>query len=123
MSHRHEIQEYLPQIQAISLNGGEASIRIVQGAAHSFDRAEEVYEISEASVAPEAPTIYLDVTGSMIDPVTGEADSTATDRTHFISAIESGFGRRGAHMGGVGEQPSIFREDMLKFHLVVLSDE
>ena len=117
------VQQVQSQIQAISLNGGEASIRIVQGAAHSFDRAEEVYEISEASVAPEAPTIYLDAAGSMIDPVTGEADSTATDRTHFISAIESGFGRRGAHMGGVGEQPSIFREDMLKFHLVVLSDE
>ena len=52
----------------------------------------------------------------MIDPVTGEANSLSTDRTHFLAAIEGGFGRRGAHVGSSGEQAYIFREDMLQFH-------
>tara|TARA_Y100000817_G_C16819522_1_gene528247 strand:+ start:64 stop:1029 length:966 start_codon:yes stop_codon:yes gene_type:complete len=110
------VQQVQSQIQAVALDGGDASIRIVKGASHSFDWDEEVYEIPEASVAPEAPTVYLDATGAMIDPVTGEANSLSTDRTHFLAAIEGGFGRRGAHVGSSGEQAYIFREDMLQFH-------
>ena len=114
------VQQVQSQIQAITLAGGDASIRIVEGASHSFDREEEVHEIPEASVAPAAPTVYLDATGAMIDPLAGESDSLSTDRTHFMAAIEGGFGRRGAHMGGFGEQPDIFREDMSEFHKSVL---
>ncbi len=114
------VQQVQSQIQAIGLTGGDASIRIVEGASHSFDRNEEVHKIHEASVAPEALTVYVDIDGAMIHPVTGEPDPLATDRTHFMAAIEGGFGRRGAHMGGFGSQPAIFREDMLQFHKSVL---
>tara|TARA_B110000014_G_C20060656_1_gene552337 strand:- start:87 stop:1046 length:960 start_codon:yes stop_codon:yes gene_type:complete len=110
------VQQVQSQIQAIKLSGGSSSIRIVEGASHSFDREEDLHQIPEASVTPQAPTIYLNSNGAMIDPRSGDADPTATDRTHFVASVEAGFGRRGAHIGGTEEEQGIFREDMLAFH-------
>jgi dienelactone hydrolase len=114
------VQQVQSQIQAIKLSGGTASIRIVKGAAHSFDREEVLHEIPEASVTPQAPTVYLDPSGRMIHPVIGTADVSLTDKTLFVVAVEAGFGRRGAHIGGTEEQNLIFQSDMLRFHQSVL---
>jgi len=114
------VQQVQAQIGSVALAGGGASIRVVGGAAHSFDRLEPVHELAEASVAPSAPTVYLADDGSMIDPLTGRTDPALTDRDQFLAAVEAGFGRRGASIGGEGEQPELFRTDMLAFHASVL---
>ena len=114
------VQQVQSQVQAINLTGGEASIRVVGGASHSFDRSEELHEIPEASVAPGAPTTYIDDAGSMIDSLTGSPDASITDRDMFMAAIDAGKGRWGAHIGSIGDQPEIFRQDMLAFHASVL---
>jgi len=116
------VQQVQSQVQAINLAGGEASIRVVGGASHSFDRSEELHEIPEASVAPSAPTTYIDDAGSMIDSQTGRPDASITDRDMFMAAIDAGKGRWGAHIGSIGAQPEIFRQDMLAFHSSVLDD-
>ena len=109
------------QIHAIGLCGGEASLRIVPGAHHSFDRDEPVHDVPEARVSPNAPIEYLAADGSMIDPVTGVADPQRLDLHQFRSAAAAGFGRRGARLGGSGDQPALFRDDMLAFHRGVLT--
>ena len=114
------VQQVQSQVQAINLTGGEASIRVVGGASHSFDRSEEVHEIPEASVAPGAPTTYIDDAGSMIDSLTGGPDASITDWDMFMAAIDADKGRLGAHIGSIGAQPEIFRQDMLAFHTSVL---
>ncbi len=114
------VQQVQSQIQAINLSGGDASIRVVKGAWHSFDRSEEVYEIPEATVAPSAPTTYIGADGAMIDYRTGQPDAAITDYEMFMAAIEADFGRWGAHIGSIGDQPDVFREDMLAFHASVL---
>jgi dienelactone hydrolase len=114
------VQQVQSQVQAINLTGGEASIRVVGGASHSFDRSEELHELPEASVAPGAPTTYIDDAGSMIDSLTGSPDASITDRDMFMAAIDAGKGRWGAHIGSIGDQPEIFRQDMLAFHASVL---
>jgi dienelactone hydrolase len=114
------VQQVQAQVQAIRLGGGDASLRIVAGAAHSFDRQEALYEIPEASVTPAAPTVYVAGDGVMVDPRTGQADAGVTDRDMFRAAIDAGFGRWGAHIGSVGDQPDLFRADMLAFHASVL---
>ena len=106
-------------MQALRLSGGDASIRVVDGAAHSFDRLEPLHELPEASVAPAAPTVYLADDGAMIDPLTGRPDRARCDRDVFLAAVEAGFGRRGATIGAVGDQPEHFRADMLAFHAAV----
>ena len=114
------VQQVQSQVQAINLTGGEASIRVVGGASHSFDRSEEFHEIPEASVAPGAPTTYINDAGSMIDSRTGRPDASITDREMFMVGIDAGRGRWGAHIGSIGDQPEVFRLDMLAFHASVL---
>ncbi|MDE0894747.1 MAG: dienelactone hydrolase family protein, partial [Acidimicrobiales bacterium] len=114
------VQQVQSQVQAINLTGGEASIRIVEGASHSFDRSEELHEIPEASVAPGAPTTYIDDDGAMVDSRTGSPDASITDREMFMVGIDAGRGRWGAHIGSIGAQPEVFRLDMLAFHASVL---
>ena len=62
----------------------------------------------EASVAPGAPTTYIDGDGAMIDPRTGRPDASICDLDMFMAAIDAGFGRWGAHIGSIGDQPEIF---------------
>ena len=114
------VQQVQAQVQAIGLAGGDASLRVVSGAGHSFDRYEAVHELPEASVAPSAPTTYIDDDGAMVDPRTGRPDAALTDRDMFLSAIDAGLGRWGAHIGSIGDQPDLFRADMLAFHASVL---
>lgn len=109
------------QVQAIQLTGGRASMRIVPGAFHSFDRHQEVTAIPEARVSPNAPIEFLDHDGSMIDPLTGVADPSRTDVHQFRAAMSAGFGQQGAHMGAADpSQPPLFRDDMLAFHRTTL---
>ena len=58
----------------------------------------------------------LDDDGAMILPGADTGDPDLTDRDAFLVAIGAGFGRRGAAIGGVGDQPDLFRADMLAFH-------
>ncbi|MEM9132263.1 MAG: dienelactone hydrolase family protein [Actinomycetota bacterium] len=110
------VQEAQAQVHALRQRGSDATIRVVAGAQHSFDRLEAPHTIDEASVAPTAPTVMLADDGAMILPTVGEADPAATDRDAFMAAIDGGHGRRGAAIGGVGDQPARFAADMLDFH-------
>jgi dienelactone hydrolase len=110
------VQETQGLVNAIRSTGADATMHIVWGAHHSFDRLEAPYRIDEASVAPTAPTVMLAHDGSMIAPGSDTPDPNLTDRDLFIAAAEGGFGRTGAVIGGVDDQPERFRADMLAFH-------
>lgn len=109
------------QVHAINLAGGNASIRVVPGAHHSFDRHEDVHMITEARVSPNAPIEYIADDGSMIDPVSGVPEPARADIDQFRYAVSAGFGQKGARMGGGPGLPELFDEDMLTFHREVLS--
>lgn len=109
------------QIHAIAVAGGAASMRIVAGAHHSFDRYEDVHLIDEARVSPNAPVEYIADNGAMIDPTTGVADVSRRDIDQFRYAVTAGFGQKGARMGGGSGLPELFDEDMLAFHRNVFS--
>ncbi len=104
------------QIRAMALTGADATIRVVPGAHHSFDRHEPVHPEPEARVSPNAPIEFLADDGSMIDPYTGVADPARTDLDQFRTAFRAGFAVVGAHLGGADDQPEVFRADMLDFH-------
>ena len=114
------VQQVQAQAQAIRLTGGEATCRVVGGAHHSFDRREPVHVVDDAAVAPHAPTVLLGDDGTMIEPRTGEADPASTDHDLFVAAMKAGFGRQGARMGGISDQPELFTADMVGFHRAVL---
>ena len=108
-------------IHAIRLAGGDATVRIVPGANHSFDRTTPLEYIPEASVTPGAPTLYIADDGAFILPATDEPDPTLVDRDGFLYAIEAGFGVRGAHVSGNPDLVPLFYEDMTTFWTDVIS--
>lgn len=108
-------QQIQGHVQAIRLRGGTASIRIVAGAEHSFDRREPLQHIAEAAISPWAPTAYLTDDGAFIHPTTGEPDARLVDRDLAVYALKAGYGGRGATIGSQGEQAALFREDMTRF--------
>ena len=110
------IKQIETQIEAINKNGGKATMRVVEGAHHSFDRYEPVHHMPEARVAPEAPILFLEDSGAMIDPETKQADPYLVDYDIFVHAMKKGYGRLGADIGGIGDQPEIFKKDMFEFY-------
>ena len=102
-------------VQAIRLRGSPATIRIVAGAGHSFDRREPVQRIDNASVSPAAPTTYLADDGSFVHPATGVANPALVDRDLAVYALKAGYGVKGATIGSQGDQADLFRADMTDF--------
>ncbi|MCY3643495.1 MAG: dienelactone hydrolase family protein [Acidimicrobiaceae bacterium] len=108
-------------IHAIRLTGGDATVRIVPGANHSFDRTTPLEYIPEASVTPGAPTFYIADDGAFILPASDEPDPDLVDRDGFLYAIEAGFGVRGAHISGNPDLVPLFYEDMTTFWTDVMT--
>ena len=108
-------QQIQGHVQAMRLRGGAASVRIVAGAKHSFDRNEPAQTFPDAAVSPAAPTSYLADDGAFIHPTTGEASPKFVDRDLAVYALKAGFGVRGATLGSQGDQAALFREAMIAF--------
>ncbi len=108
-------------IHAIRLVGGDAAVRIVPGANHSFDRTTPLEYIPEASVTPGAPTFYIADDGAFILPTADVPDPDLVDRDGFLYAIEAGFGVRGAHISGNPDLVPLFYEDMTTFWTDVMA--
>lgn len=102
-------------MQAIRLSGGDASFRLQGGLHHSFDRGAPIVDVPEASVSPCAPVAYLSDDGAFIHPLEGRADPSLTDRDLMLYGVKSGFGRKGAKIGGTTESARLFKEDMTSF--------
>ena len=107
--------------QAIRLTGGRASVRIIAGAHHSFDRGSPVIEIAEGSVSPHAPTTYIADDGAFIHPLEDTPNPALTDRDVMVYSLKAGYGRKGARLGSNPGDAEIFRDDMLAFWRRTLS--
>jgi dienelactone hydrolase len=102
-------------VQAIRLRGGRASIRIVRGAAHSFDRDEPIRRIDDAAISPAAPTAYIADDGAFLHPTADTPDPALVDRDMAVYALKAGYGVRGASLGSASDQAALFRADMTAF--------
>ncbi len=108
-------QQVQGHMQALRLCGCDASWRIIAGAHHSFDRATPVELIAEASVAPGAPTIYIEDDGICIHPVDGPATPETQERELMLYGIKAGYGSRGAQLGTELDHADTFHADMMAF--------
>ncbi|MEL7199585.1 MAG: dienelactone hydrolase family protein [Pseudomonadota bacterium] len=112
-----QAQGYAQAIRLVSASGsgGDVSFKLYAGAHHSYDRRQGLEDFPTATVAPQAPTVYLDDTGAMIDPISGKADPAGTDRDFMVYAAKAGFMVTGARLGSSGTLSDQFRDDMLGF--------
>ena len=106
--------------QAIRLAGGAATLRLVGGAQHSFDRDTPIENIPEAKVSPAAPTTYVADDGAMIHPLAEAPDASLVDRDVMVYALKAGYGRQGARIGSRPGEAELFQDDMVSFWLRVL---
>lgn len=106
--------------QAIRLTGGSVTMRIFQGAQHSFDRDTPIVEIEEAAVARNAPIVYIRDDGAMILPTRDMADTSLVDRDTMVYSMKAGYGRKGARIGSNAGEAAEFRDDMIRFWSRVL---
>ena len=106
--------------QAIRLTDGAATIRIFEGAQHSFDRDTPIVEIAEAAVARNAPIVYIRDDGAMIHPTRDVPDKSLVDRDTMVYSMKAGYGKRGARIGSNEGEAAMFREDMIRFWSRVL---
>ena len=103
-------------IHAIRVAGGNATMRIVPNAHHSFDRTTPLEHMPDAAVAPNAPTVYIADDGTFILPTPDEPDPTLVDLDGFPYAAKAGFGVRGAHIAGTPDlAPPFIVQDMKTF--------
>ena len=107
-------------VQAIRLAGGTASMRLIAGAHHSFDRGTPITNVPDASVSPAAPTTYLADDGAFVHPLEGTANPKLTDRDVMIYSLKAGYGKKGAKIGTIGGEAMEFREDLVAFWRRVL---
>ena len=107
-------------VQAIRLAGGEATMRLISGAAHSFDRGTPHQHIPDASVSPAAPTSYIADDGAFIHPLETKPRPELVDRDLMVYCLKAGYGVKGAGIGSQGEEAALFRADMLDFWRRVL---
>ena len=114
------VQQVQGHVQAVRLTGGTVTMRLFAGAAHSFDRGTPLVRVSEAAVAPGAPTTYLADDGACIHPLTGQPDPALTDRDVAVYGLKAGYGVRGASLGSRDGEAEEFREDMLAFWTAAL---
>jgi len=101
-------------VQAIRLAGGSVSLRLFAGAAHGFDRGTPHRRIDEAAVSPAAPTAYIADDGAFIHPLSGP-EPRLRDRDLMVYALKSGYGVKGATIGGRSDEAELFRADMIAY--------
>ena len=109
------VQQVQGHVQAIRVAGGAVSLRLLGGAAHSFDKASALIRIEDARVAPGGLTAYIAADGAYIHPLTGRADPSLTDRDMAVYNLKAGYGVRGATLGGTDAEAEAFRADMVAF--------
>lgn len=108
-----QAQGYAHAIRLAS--NGDVSFKMYADAHHSYDRRQGMEDFPTATVAPQAPTVYIDDAGSFIDPITGEANSARTDHDFMVYAAKAGFMVTGARLGSSSDLADQFCSDMLGF--------
>lgn len=110
------VQQCQDAVHAMTVGGQAASMRIIPGALHAFDRADvPPTQIPEAVTSTIFPTIYMTDAGVYFDPRTGQADPALTVKDFTGYAAKAGFGRKGVTIGSRPGDADTFMGEMVAF--------
>ena len=101
--------------QAVRLTGGQATMKLVKDAQHSFDRESPVVVVPDGKVSPAAPTAYIADDGAFLHPLEETPDPQLVDRDLMVYALKAGYGRADPRIGSVPGEPERFRNEMTSF--------
>jgi dienelactone hydrolase len=100
---------------SVRVSGGNATMRLVGKAQHSFDRGTTVVKIPDAKASPAAPTAYIADNGAFLHPLEDNPNKDLVDRDIMVYALKAGYGRTGANIGSAEGEAELFRDDMMSF--------
>lgn len=110
------VQQCQDAVHAMIVGGQAATMRIVPGALHAFDRADvPPTPIPQAVTSTIFPTIYMTDAGVYFDPRTGQADPALTAKDFTGYAAKAGFGRKGVTIGSRPGDAETFMTEMTAF--------
>ena len=110
------VQQCQNAVHAMIVAGQDASMRIVAGALHAFDRADvPPTRIPEAVTSTTFPTVYMDDTGVYYDLRTGKPDPALRPADFTGYAVSGGFVRKGVTIGSRPGDAEIFIDEMSSF--------
>jgi dienelactone hydrolase len=99
--------------QAIQARNPSASFRLFKDARHGFGYGNPQTDLPDAMVALNAPILYFDPQGALLDPWSGTAIDDADD--HHIRQLLMPFISRGVTVGSHGTQMTDFMVDAVNF--------
>jgi dienelactone hydrolase len=99
--------------QAIQARNPSASFRLFKDARHGFGYGNPQTDLPDAMVALNAPILYFDPQGALLDPWSGAPVPDSDD--HHIRQLLMPFISRGVTVGSQGTQMADFMEDAVNF--------
>lgn len=110
------LQQCQGLVHALAQVGDRASLQIIHGAEHAFDRTHVPRtELDQIPRTTTYPTVYMDDQSNFFHPQSGKVDPQLTEQFFTKQVIEGGFVERGVTIGTSGDQADQYAAIMLEF--------
>jgi dienelactone hydrolase len=110
------VQQCQDAVHALSVAGGDATMKIFAGGLHAFDRTGvPPTRIESAVTSTIYPTVYMDDAGHYFDLRSGKVDPALTAGDFIGWSVSGGFVHKGVTVGTSGTQASEYVAEMIGF--------
>lgn len=110
------VQQCQDAVHALSVAGGDATMKIFAGGLHAFDRSGvPPTRIESAVTSTIYPTVYMDDAGRYYDLRSGEVDPSLNAGDFLNKSVAGGFLHKGVTVGTTGTQAADYIHEMVEF--------
>ena len=110
------VQQCQDAVHALSVAGGDATMKIFAGGLHALDRSGvPPTRIESAVTSTIYPTVYMDDAGRYFDLRSGEVDPSLNANDFVNKSVAGGFLHKGVTVGTTGTQAADYIHEMVEF--------
>ncbi len=110
------VQQCQDAVHALSVAGGNATMKIFPGGLHALDRSGVAPTRIESAVTSTIyPTVYMDDAGRYYDLRSGAVDPALAPSDFVTQSVSGGFLRKGVTVGTSGTQAADYIREMVEF--------
>lgn len=110
------VQQCQDAVHAMSVAGGNATMKIFSGGLHALDRSDvPPTRIETAVTSTIYPTVYMDDAGRYFDLRSGKVDPALKASDFIAQSVTGGFLHKGVTVGTSGTQAADYVREMIEF--------
>jgi dienelactone hydrolase len=110
------VQQCQDAVHAISVAGGDATMKIFAGGLHALDRSGVApTRIESAITSTIYPTVYMDDAGQYFDLRSGAVDPALRPSDFVTQSVSGSFLHKGVTVGSSGTQAADYVREMVEF--------